>query len=457
MLAPMQEQFKELSQFRGLWSGAKVATHQDLSALFVARVIQLYLRPEGRFGFLMPNTVVDLAQYEGFRKGDYPDQSEPVYVAFDRSWDLRKIRPHFFPRPCAAVFGRRVKRRPVKMTADAEGWFGKIPVGAVAWDEVKAHIERKKTLLRVAPDEPQSPYHERFRQGATIVPRVLFMVDMPARGPLGMSEGRVRVRSTRSANEKKPWKNLPRLEGAVETEHVRPVYVGSSILPYRTLPPEKAVLPLERKGLLPDERLARYEGLGQWWSKAEAAWLANRSSTRLSLREQLDYHGKLSNQFPLQPVRIVYGKSGMHLCCAVMRDRRAIIDHTLYWATPSTDEEAAYLCGILNAAITTKKVRPLMSHSKDERHIDKHLWRLPIPMFDAKLGLHARIARLATEVETQVAALELDSDTNSVLLRRQVRAHLAEDDTAQKLEKLVATLLSPPQSRPSKSRKSADR
>jgi hypothetical protein len=98
-----------------------------------------------------------------------------------------------------------------------------------------------------------------------------------------------------------------------------------------------------------------------------------------------------------------------------------------------------------------------MSHGKDERHIDKHLWRLPIPMFDAAVRLHVQIAMLATEVEARVAALDLDLNTNSVALRRQIRAHLAEDKAAQKLEKLVATLLSPSQSGASRSRKPAGR
>ena len=43
MPGEMQERFRDLSQSRGLWSGKKMATHQDLSALFIARSIQLYL------------------------------------------------------------------------------------------------------------------------------------------------------------------------------------------------------------------------------------------------------------------------------------------------------------------------------------------------------------------------------------------------------------------------------
>jgi CheY-like chemotaxis protein len=41
MPAEMQKLFREMSDARRLWTGAKVATHQDLSALFVARAVEL--------------------------------------------------------------------------------------------------------------------------------------------------------------------------------------------------------------------------------------------------------------------------------------------------------------------------------------------------------------------------------------------------------------------------------
>ncbi|MEZ4406148.1 MAG: N-6 DNA methylase [Polyangiales bacterium] len=57
MPASMQRRFRELSEARRLWSGGKVATQQDLSTLFIARVVQLYLKDEGRFGFVTPDAV----------------------------------------------------------------------------------------------------------------------------------------------------------------------------------------------------------------------------------------------------------------------------------------------------------------------------------------------------------------------------------------------------------------
>ena len=37
---------------------------------------------------------------------------------------------------------------------------------------------------------------------------------------------------------------------------------------------------------------------------------------------------------------------------------------------------------ILNAATITELVRPFMSYGKDERHFDKHIWQLPVPLYD---------------------------------------------------------------------------
>jgi len=51
---------------RGLWASAEVATHQDLSGLFVARAIEQYLRPGGRFAFVMPAAVLSRRQFKSY-------------------------------------------------------------------------------------------------------------------------------------------------------------------------------------------------------------------------------------------------------------------------------------------------------------------------------------------------------------------------------------------------------
>src|SRR5260370_16310417 len=98
----------------------------------------------------------------------------------------------------------------------------------------------------------QSPYARRLTQGATILPRFLFLVNPGEASPLGTVAGQHRVYSRRSPTEKNPWKHLPDLSGAVESEFIRPVYLGACILPFRCQAPLHATLPWDGHRLLPD-------------------------------------------------------------------------------------------------------------------------------------------------------------------------------------------------------------
>lgn len=440
MPAEMQERFRDVSAARGLWHGAKVATQQDLSALFVVTAVQLYLRLGGRLAFVMPNAALDRAQFAGFRKGEYGDEASRVALAFGESWDLRRLRPHFFPRGAAVVFGRRAEQG-TAMPAAAERWSGRLDTHGSSWAEVRVGVSRTRTAAAVVSLQG-SPYAERFANGATVFPRLLFLIEEQPGGPLGVPAGKVAVRSRRSAYEKSPWKDLPDMEGVVERQFVAPLWLGETILPYRSLPPARAVIPWD-EGLLTSEseRAERYPGLRAWLQTAEGHWLMNRSSDRLTFGEQLDYRSKLSKQFPIPAQRVVYAKAGMHLAATRLNDPAAIVDHKLYWAPVENPDAAHYLCAILNSATVTALVRPLMSYGKDERDIDKHVWKLPIPLFDPTNPLHADLAGAGRAAEDEVAALALDTTKNFVALRRLVRTHLAESEIGQRIEASVTNLI----------------
>ena len=444
MPAEMQVRFRQMSQDRHLWHGRNVATHQDLSGLFIARSAQQYLTAGGTFAFVVPNAVLDRDYFAGFRAGHYPDPVEPIAVEFTGSWDLRRLRPHFFPRGSAVVFGRRSPTTAKPMPAATERWTGRLPRGSDTWAAVEGHLTRTAGVAAEALAEG-SPYGPGFGQGATIVPRVLFMVRPQQAGPLGLAAGRRAVRSARSSTEKQPWKSLPDHEGVVEAEFIRPVLLGESVLPHRLLTARDAVLPLEDETLLDGghAHLDRYPGLADWWRGAEQQWLAHRSSDRMTLREQLDYRHKLTGQLPAPTLRVVYGKAGMHVAATLIDDPRAIIDHTLYWGTVTSRAEGRYLCAILNSPALTDLVRPLMSHGKDERHVDKHLWKLSIPRYDETDPQHRQLADLGQACAEHMKTLDLDEGGNFVTLRRKVRSSLAAHPPAVEANALVVSLLAP--------------
>lgn len=445
MTDAMQKTFREYSDERGLWHGAKVATHQDLSGLFLVRAVERYLTMGGRFAFVMPNAAVDRGQYRGLRTGRYKDlrSQNPVAIAFDAAWDLRRIRPHFFPRGSAVLFGTR-SAEPKPLPTDITIWSGRLPGTNADWETVHEHLEQSPGMARLVSDDSTSSWSQRFRQGASIVPRLLFFVKRQAAGPLGMPAGKAAVHSLQRANDKKPWKDLAALEGVVETEFIRPVVLGESVLPFRIAETFEAVLPRDHDGLMDGQsgRLDAYEGLANWWRRAEEVWERHRSSERLTLIEQLDYRHKLEQQFPIQPERIVYTKSGMHLAAARLHDRRTVIDHSLYWATAASTAEARYLCAILNSVTITELVRPFMSYGKDERHFDKHIWQISVPLYDPTDDLHSRLSARGAELEKAVGALELDFGRHFAAVRRDVRDFIAESEAGRDVEALVEELLS---------------
>lgn len=100
-----------------------------------------------------------------------------------------------------------------------------------------------------------------------------------------------------------------------------------------------------------------------------------------------------------------------------------------------------YLCAILNTPALTNLVRPLMSYGKDERDIDKVLWKLPIPLYNPAVAEHRRLAELGVMEAERIKALNFNEATNFITLRRIVRNVLTASPYAEELDQLVTVIL----------------
>lgn len=431
MTKKMQGEFSAMSRDRQLWSrDGSVATHQDLSALFVVRAAELYLRHGGRFGFVMPNAVLTRRQYEGFRAGRYMGSGEPVSIAFSEPWDLEPIRPIFFPQSSCVVFGTRASTASPLPTSAVQ-WNGRLPRANPSWDEARPKLTRSPIAAakaHIADGTPSSPYAPGVWQGATFVPRMLIVVETPEDdgSRLGLGTGRVAVRSRRSPNEKAPWKTLQPLTGSVETRFVFRMHLGETLLPFRLADPLRVVLPIEGSTLLDEDgdRLALSPGLEDWWSRASSTWREHHKGD-LTLAQQVDFRQKLTEQLDPAPVRLVHAASGIHLVAALVTDARVLIDKSLYWTSCSSVEEGRYLEALLNADAVDELLKPLQSRGKDSpRHIDKYVWELPIPRYDPTVELHLRLAALAERAAreaSEVVLLENDFRRRRNEIRTELR------------------------------------
>jgi hypothetical protein len=444
MTNEMQTVFRKMSEARGLWAGSEVATHQDLSALFAARATELYLKKGGRFALVMPNAAVDRHQYEGFRTGNYQDKAGAVMaqVAFSGSWDLRRIRPHFFPRGASVVFGTRAEN-PKKLTTEVELWTGRLPSINASWSSAESALSRNIKTVKIVDRKLESDYEPAFTQGATLSPHFMYVVGQKPSSPLGLPAGQILVQSSRSSYEKAPWRNLESLEGVVETEFVRPLISGEALLPYRIESRATVIVPCTQDHIIEKyDELDLYPGLSKWWRAAEDLWNANRSSDRLTLLERLNYQSTLSKQLPIPRLRVIYNTSGMHLCAAKLIDRRGIANSKVYWAAVNTVEEADYLCAILNSPVMTEMARPFMSYGKDERDFHKHIWQVPIPQFDPTNKNHARLAKLAKVVEALCLEFEVDDQLHFPATRRRIRELIDSSEAGVEINEITFELLS---------------
>ena len=453
MTKRQQDSFRAMSSTRGLWAGGTAATSQDLAALFVARCVELYLRPGGQFGYVMPWAVLprpgqdSRGPHAGFRAGSYSTGTELVQVAFTRAWDLHRVKPTFFRLPASVIFGRRQKpgAHAIPLAERPAEWSGRFATKAATWAQAEPSISIMTTEASPALGE-QSPYARRFSQGATVLPRLLFLVeDDTVSGWLGtVTDERQRaVRSRRSSTEKKPWKDLSEIHGAVEEEFIRPIYLGQCILPFRCLKPLQAVIPWDGQRLLHDSDtdLSRNPGLAEWWAQAESTWTRHDNSHRLSLIERLDFRHGLTRQFPAPRYRIVYNKSGAYLAAAIVTDTSAVIDHKLYWGPVAGLDEARYLVAILNSSIVTMAVRPMQARGEhNPRDFDKYVFRLPIPQYDMSDANHAQLAILAEYAE-QTAARAVLPRVRFELQRKYIREVLDRDGVAADINAIVKSLL----------------
>lgn len=430
MPAATKAVFRAMSSDRGFWAGAAVATHQDLSALFVARSAELYLKPGGRLGFVMPLAALSRRQFAGFRTGRWgAANSGENNAAFEAAWDLHKVKPSFFPVPGCVVLARH-STQPTPLGRPTEEWFGRLNHHLAA-NEALDKITRTALTGEALAVRGTSPYAARFSQGATLVPRFMLFVEADSAKPLGAGAGRRAVRSVRNNSEKAPWKNLPGLAGSVEKNFIRAALVGDSVLPFRIRAAPEAVIPWDGTTVeqTTKERLEYYPGLAAWWRQAEAAWEANKTeNNQLNLAGRVNYQRGLQNQLPAPPIRVVYSKSGMYLAAAIVKDPEAVIDHKLYWAAAASLDEATYLVAILNSTTLLELIQPLQARGEhNPRDFDKYVWQAPIPLYDPANVLHQKLVQIGQVAAKIAGAVDLPQQSFQAL-RRKIRTALQTDE-----------------------------
>ena len=470
-----------------IWVGGKNAANQDIAGLFFTRCFGLYLKDGGAAGMVLPHSALAQGQYEKWRSGVWRGQGLFADLSAIKPWDLERIEPNtFFPIASCVVFAKREKKNAKPLANEASRWLG-TEGGPYTYEEIQ--------LAKIS--DFLSPYSKRARRGADIFPRVLYFVDVQE-SAAALTSGIKKVSPQRSSQEKEPWKSLhpPELTNApIEEEHIWDIHLGETVAPYVLLEARKAVLPVRRgnseeaakqinlaresqgsaetgRNNTPAEKaigkldisdtadaICRLDPksmgirMRDRWKVINELWNANKNpNNKLDLISNLDYMGKLTVQLEdYAPIRLLYATSGRPTA-AVLPSAAYLADTSLYWVKCETLEEAHYLAAIINSNSLAQTVQKFMPKGQfGARHLHKHLWHLPIPIYDPADHHHATLAKLgsqlAIEAATHLAAIRTTRAANNkpttiTVARREFRQWLSTHPPAQQVEQLVARLIS---------------
>ena len=246
-------------------------------------------------------------------------------------------------------------------------------------------------------------------------------------------------------------------------QHVFSVYLGETLVPFATLDPLKAVLPLklgetriptDREGVSNIRQAMLGRRMRERWRTVSSLWEENKAAANnLNLLGQLDFFGKLSAQLEWKkdpgnrPIRVVYNQSGAPTA-ALLSDNDALVDYTLFWVVCKGIQEANYLLTIINSDTLATAVNKFTTANwaGNTRHLHKHLWKLPIPEFDDSDPLHLAISRAgeaaAAGAAKQLGQLRQDRPKLTVTIaRRELRRWLRESAEGKAVEEGVGELL----------------
>ena len=230
-----------------IWTGGRYASNQDVAGLFYARSVDLYLETNGVIGMVLPHSALQAGQYSKWRTGAWRanqgTRTLSVDFGYKTAWDLERLQPNtFFPVPSSVVFAKNLglagKANP--LAGHVERWLG----AAGGRD-----VQRTSATITDTSKAGSSPYARNARQGAALRPRRLIFVEQTENPAVIQAGQTITVNPRRGSQDKRPWKTLDitAIEGqTVEKSHVFDVYLNETLVPYATLEPLKAVLPLKQ-------------------------------------------------------------------------------------------------------------------------------------------------------------------------------------------------------------------
>jgi hypothetical protein len=440
-----QKFLKRSSGEAGLLDGKSphLYTHMEIATLFYLACARLYLKKKGAISFVMPATIISGDQHAAFRTGHF----RGLKLGFRKIVDLRNVEPLFSVGACVLESSSQAE---TEYPIDGVSISGKLKRKNVSLEEASTTLTFRtssfalnRTGARTYLQEDtgiagvqlgRSSYFASFSEGATIVPRPFWFVEVVRHPVLGADMNEPVVKSSARAKKKGKKKYADVFfEGQIEAAFLFGLVTGSEMVPFGLTLRNLTVLPIEPAGagfrIVKREEAERrgLTHLANWLDRAERVWMEKRGSKSKGpdIYQWIDYRHKLTDQAPKLRYAVVYEAVGTYLVACVVdkkggtietpdgkvKTSGTLIDYSTIYYETADREEADYLSAVFNSKIMDDLIKPMQSTGLfGPRNIWKKVLEIPIPRFSADNADHKALAKLGKACEEKVGAALPDYD-----------------------------------------------
>jgi hypothetical protein len=400
----LKDNMKKISNEFDINPGAKNITNIEEAVIFLFKVPQLYLKDRGKIGFVMPRSILVSSQNEKARRFDYFNNIE-IYEFDDLVFNI----------DCCCLFAKYIQNG----EGGIENVTQKYPIICSYLDHEDmeqinqyeltpfAYFQTKpkeKLIIKklIRPEEKQkllpihlSDYINDFIQGADLIPKSLLLCEVESviqDGQLAIIEPWI------SPQAKGKWKKRHFKKVRVECENLFKTSLSRGLYPfyiqlYTTFLPIDSNFEYNPDNIGPFSR-KHWKHISQVYKREKNMDLFE---VGINYRNKLCV-GKKIRKDQLASIKVIF-PNAKNLMSAVIKDssKRSYVDSTLYYFSTENENEAYYLCGMLNI----KKLFETVKTIADTRHHHKRPLYFNIPQYK-ETKEQKKISELAKECENDV-------------------------------------------------------
>ncbi len=436
--------------------------HLEIAAIFLAYCNNYFLKDGGKLSFVLPRSFFSGSQHDNTRSG------KAKGFKLNNIWDLNDV-SHLFRIPSCVLFSEKAKEKRALPSTGLHGlsFSGNLPAHNCNYVAAKPKLietkltwfyskQGKATAFSTKKQKKQTsvnPYKSKFKQGATIVPRTFYFVELTQETPPDFEDRIINLKTADAVkpDAKAPWKDIA-FSSKIESRFIFRTALSKSILPFALYQPALVVLPItietnnvneKEIKLHSAEKLINegYLNASRWFTNAENIWKIHRTEKNevISSENYLNWQNKLTSQNLNARFLVLYNSSAKDANATVVKrdstDFEFIVESVAYVLYTNNEKEAYYLTAILNSTAPNELMKDFQAKGLfGARHVHKKILDVYFPKFDEKDSNHLKLAEISQVAHEKTSQYLINNPPKQELtamhlgrLRVDIKKHLAKE------------------------------